>query len=300
VFEGFVSEMIDVGEATIHVRHRRGNGPAVLLLHGHPRTSATWHMVAPQLHAAGFAVVCPDLRGYGASTGPATTADHSPYSKRVVAGDLVAVMRRLGYERFAVGGHDRGSLVALRMTLDHPDIVSKVAFLDGLPVSEHLTRCGDRFATAWWHWFFFAQPEKPERAINADPDAWYGGSPEFMGEQAYAEYRRAINDPATVSAMLEDYRAGLGIDREHEEADRAAGRRITAPVLLLWSRRDDLEDLYGNPLDVWRSWADDLGGHGIDSGHHMAEEAPDLLAHALIDFYEGNRSEQWHNRVDLV
>jgi len=144
-----------------------------------------------------------------------------------------------------------------------------------------------RFATTWWHWFFFAQPDKPERAILADPDAWYGGSPEAMGEQAYAEYREAIHDPATVRAMLEDYRAGLGVDRAHDEADRAAGRRVACPLLVLWSRDDDLEELYGDPLRIWRDWATDLrGGHDIGSGHHMAEEAPDELVEALLGFLD--------------
>jgi haloacetate dehalogenase len=284
LFEGFTTGPVDVGEAVLHVR-RGGSGPPVLLLHGHPRTGATWHRVAPQLVAAGHTVVVPDLRGYGRSSTPPTTPDHAPYSKRATAGDLVRLMRQLGHERFAVVGHDRGSYVALRLTLDHPDAVERLAVLDSVPISEALARCGDRFARMWWHWFFFAQPEKPERAILADPDAWYGGSPEHMGEEAFAEYRRAIHDPATVRAMLEDYRAGLGVDREHEEADRAAGRRVTCPLLVLWSSRDDMGTLYGDPREVWRDWATDLRGGGpIDSGHHMAEEAPDELAAALAVF----------------
>jgi haloacetate dehalogenase len=194
-------------------------------------------------------------------------------------------MRRLGHERFAVIGHDRGSYVALRLALDHPHAVSALAVLDSVPIAEALARCTDRFATAWWHWFFFAQPDKPERAILADPDAWYGGAPEHMGAAAFAEYRQAIHDPDTVRAMLEDYRAGLGLDRAHDEADRAAGRRVACPTLVLWSRRDDLEYLYGDPLRIWADWAEELrGGHSIDSGHHMAEEAPGELAASLLAF----------------
>jgi haloacetate dehalogenase len=288
VFEGFRDVRIDVGDAVLRVRHAGSGGHPVLLLHGHPRTGATWHRVAPRLHAAGYPVVCPDLRGYGRSSTPPTTADHMPYSKRVMAADMHTLMRGLGHDRFAVVGHDRGSYVALRLTLDHPEAVSALAVLDSVPIAEALARCTDRFATAWWHWFFFAQPEKPERAILADPDAWYGGSPEAMGEEAYAEYREAIHDPATVSAMLEDYRAGLGVDRAHDEADRAAGRRVACPLLVLWSRDDDLEELYGDPLRIWRGWATDLrGGHAIGSGHHMAEEAPDALADALTRFLGG-------------
>ena len=162
--------------------------------------------------------------------------------------------------------------------------VRRLAVLDGVPISEALARCDARFAAAWWHWFFYAQPERPERAILTDPDAWYGGDPAAMGVQAYAEYRAAIHDPATVRAMLADYRAGLGVDRTDEEADRVAGRRVDCPVLVLWSRHDDLEDLYGDPLAVWGPWAPDVRGQAIESGHHMAEEAPAELTQALLGF----------------
>jgi haloacetate dehalogenase len=287
MFAGFSDHAVDVGEVTLRVRHHPGSGPPVLLVHGHPRTSATWHRVAPRLVAAGHAVVCPDLRGYGRSSAPPDTPDHRPYGKRAMAGDLAALMTGLGYDDFLVAGHDRGSYVALRLALDHTHRVRRLAVLDGVPINEHLARCDARFATAWWHWFFYAQPDLPERAILADPDAWYGGDPEVMGTEAYAEYRAAIHDPATVRAMLADYRAGLGVDRADEEADRADGRRVRCPVLVLWSRRDDLAELYGDPRAVWRGWADDVRGHDIDSGHHMAEEAPGELARALVAFFIG-------------
>ena len=287
IFEGFTTGPVAVGEVTLHVRHG-GEGPPVVLLHGHPRTGATWHGVAVRLVAAGHTVVVPDLRGYGRSAKPASTPDHQPYCKRAMAGDVLGLMRTLGHERFAVAGHDRGSYVALRLALDHPDAVERLALLDCVPISEHLARCDARFAQRWWHWFFFAVPEKPERAILADPVAWYGGSPEHMGEEAFAEFQEAIRNPDTVRAMLEDYRAGLGIDRVHEEADRVAGRRISCPLLVLWSKHDDMEELYGDPLAIWRDWAHDLrGGGSIESGHHMAEEAPEELAEALGEFFAG-------------
>jgi pimeloyl-ACP methyl ester carboxylesterase len=149
---------------------------------------------------------------------------------------------------------------------------------------EALARADARFAQSWWHWWFFAQSGKPERAILADPDAWYGGDPNRMGAKNYADYRRAIHDPATVRAMLEDYRAGLSIDRAADDADRAAGRRITCPTLVLWASRDDMEELYGDVLAVWRSWTTDLRGGPIDSGHHIAEDAPQELVAALSSF----------------
>lgn len=256
----------------------------VVLLHGHPRTHTTWHRVAPLLAARGLTVVCPDLRGYGQSSKPVTTADHSPYSKRAMAGDVVRLMRRLGHDRFAVVGHDRGSYVAARLALDAPEVVTRLAVLDSVPIGEVLARADARFATAWFHWFFFAQPVLPERLIAADPAAFYGGDPALMGEENFADFQRAIHDPATVSAMLEDYRAGLGVDRAADDADRAAGRRITCPTLVLWSTRDDMESLYGDVLAVWEPWTTDLRGAPIDSGHHMAEEAPGPLADQLATF----------------
>ncbi|CCH32094.1 alpha/beta hydrolase [Actinosynnema sp. NPDC047251] len=284
MFEGFQEELVPVGEATIFVRHG-GEGPPVLLLHGHPRTSATWHRVAPLLVEQGFTVVCPDLRGYGRSRGPAPTPDHRAHSKRAVAGDLVAVMEALGHNRFRLAGHDRGGAVALRLALDHPEAVERVALLDCMPISEHLARAGAEFATRWWHWFFFAQPGTPERVINADPVSWYAGDPDHMGPENHEEFRAATGNPDVVRAMLEDYRAGLTVDRADEEADRAAGVRLRCPTLVLWSLRDDLEILYGDPLVIWRDWADDVRGHGIDSGHHVAEEAPGVLAADLAGFF---------------
>ena len=284
MFDGFDVIRVEVGsDVQLRVRHG-GSGAPVVLLHGHPRTHTTWHRVAPLLVAAGNTVVCPDLRGYGQSSKPPSTADHAGYSKRAMAGDIRNLMRRLGHDRFAVVGHDRGSYVALRLALDTPEVVSHLVILDSVPIGEALSRADARFATAWWHWFFFGQQDKPERAILADPEAWYGGNPEGMGAENHADYRRAIHDPATVHAMLEDYRAGLGVDRAADEADRAAGRRVSCPTLVLWSSRDDLEYLYGDVLAVWEPWTTELHGGRIDSGHHMAEEAPVELTRRLAEF----------------
>jgi haloacetate dehalogenase len=283
VFDGFELQRVDVGEAVLRVRHG-GSGPAVLLLHGHPRTHTTWHRVAPLL-ADTHTVVCPDSRGYGESSKPRTTDDHEPFSKRAMARDCVALMRSLGHERFAVVGHDRGAYVALRCALDHPASVTALAVLDAVPIGEAVARADAKFASAWWHWFFFGQTEKPaERVISADPEAWYRPNRELMGDENYADYLRAIHDPEVVHAMMEDYRAGVGIDRAHDDADRAAGRRVQCPSLVLWATRDDMEELYGDPLDVWGAWAHDLRGGPIESGHHIAEEAPEALVAELLPF----------------
>ncbi|MGO4535219.1 alpha/beta fold hydrolase [Leifsonia sp. 2MCAF36] len=284
MFDGFQTSDIDVGDARIHVRHG-GEGQPLVLLHGHPRTGATWHRVAPLLVRQGFTVVVPDLRGYGRSTAPDPRPDHAQASKRAMAGDILSVMRTLGHDRFDLVGHDRGSYAAFRLAMDHPEAVHRVALLDCIPIVEHLDRITPEFATAWYHWFFFAQPHIPERVIGADPDAWYGGDLEAMGAENFAERRAAVHRPEVVVGMLEDYRAGLTVDRADEEADRAARRRLTMPLLVLWSLRDDLEQLFGDPVAIWRGWAEDVRGRGIDSSHHVAEDAPGPLAEALTSFF---------------
>jgi haloacetate dehalogenase len=170
------------------------------------------------------------------------------------------------------------------MAVDFPAAVTRLVVMDGVPISEALARCDAKFAHDWWHWFFYAQPEAPERAVLVDPDSWYRGDPNRMGADNYNEFRHATREPETVRAMLEDYRAGLGVDRQHEEDDRRAGRTVHCPTLFLWSSLDDMEDLYGDPLAVWRPWADHLEGASIDSGHHIAEENPEALGDTLLDF----------------
>ncbi|MBE7185504.1 MAG: alpha/beta hydrolase [Methylobacterium mesophilicum] len=283
MFDGFSLDFIKVSGGSLRVRHG-GSGPPLLLLHGHPRTHTTWHRVAPIL-AERFTVVCPDLPGFGQSFQPADAPDHGNSSKRAKAQALVEMMQALGFERFRLAGHDRGSYTAFRMAMDHPGRVQRLAVLDGVPILEALERTNERFARAWWHWFFFAQPEKPERAIMADPDAWYGASREAMGRENYEDFHAAVHDPAVVHGMIEDYRAGLSVDHLHDKADRAAGRKLACPLLMLWSRHDDLGELYGDPLAVWKPWTSELSGFGIDSGHHMAEDAPEVLAQALLDFF---------------
>jgi haloacetate dehalogenase len=285
MFEGFESLTIDTGEARIFVRYG-GNGPPLLLLHGHPQTHVMWHRVAPEL-ARDFTVVAPDLRGYGDSSKPPTTPNHEPYSKRAVARDHVAVMQYLGFEHFFVAGHDRGAYGAYRLALDHPQRVDRLAVLDIIPAGEAWRRANDRFMLAWWHWAFLAQPAPlAETFLTANPEAYYfRHNRERFAPEALSAYLRAVHDPDTVHAMCEDYRANATYDRSLDEADRLAGRKIACPVLVLWARRADLEDLHGNPLDIWREWADEVQGQGIDSGHYMAEEAPDETYAALYEFF---------------
>jgi haloacetate dehalogenase len=284
VFDGFRLERVRLGDVVLRYRVG-GAGPPVVLLHGHPRTHTTWHAVAPRL-AEHHTVVTPDLRGYGASTLPPDAPGHEQSSKRAMAGDVVRLMASLGHDRFAVVGHDRGALVAFRTAMDHPATVSHLVVMDGLPVIEHLERTDATFARAWWHWWFLAQTDKPaERVIDADPAAWYRTpGPAAMGEGNHADLWQALRNPAVVHGMCEDYRAGLGVDRDHDEADRAAGRQITCPAMLLESARDDL-DIHGDPAKIWAPWLSrPLRHEVIDSGHHQAEEAPGPVAAALLDF----------------
>ena len=261
-----------------------GSGPPVVLLHGHPRTHTTWYAVAPLL-ARSRTVICPDLRGYGESSAPSPRPDHAQASKRAMADDVVELCHLLGHDEFAVVGHDRGAYVALRLALDHPALVSRLVVLDAVPLAEAVARADARFAKLWWHWFFFAQPDKPERAIVADPEAWYGAGlhkAASMGEDNYADFLAAIHRPQVVTAMLEDYRAGLGVDHDADVADQAAGRRVQCPTTVIWSTQDDMELLYGDVLAVWRPWCTALRGATVDSGHHMAEEAPEALTAELV------------------
>lgn len=205
-----------------------------------------------------------------------------------MAGDLLGLMGILGHDRFVAVGHDRGGYVVQRLALDHPDSVAAVVVLGDVPIGEALARCDARFAQSWWHWFFMGQPAPlAERLISADVEAWYHLDPELMGAQNHADAFDAVTNPLVQHAMCEDYRAGLGPDRAADDADRADGHRITAPLLVLWGTADDLADLYHDDvLGVWRPWSTDLSGGAIPSGHHLTEEAPEELTRALLAFFD--------------
>lgn len=292
--DDFQTAEIDTAETTIFLRHG-GSGPPLLLLHGFPQTHVMWRSTAPLL-ARQFTIVCADLRGYGRSGCPASAPDHSAYAKRAMARDMVAVMRQLGFERFAVAGHDRGGRVAYRMALDHPDCVAKLAVLDVLPTETVWARADTRLALGFWPWSLLAQDEPfPERILAAAADAivdaaltgW--GTPEDTFPPAIREaYIAALRDPAHAHAICEEYRAAAGIDRAHDRADLAAGRRIVCPVLVLWARGGALDGWYedaGGPLALWRDWAEDLRGHAVDGGHFFPEAAPEETAAALTRFF---------------
>lgn len=287
LFSGFEETRIAAGGATINLRHG-GSGPPLLLLHGYPQTHVMWHAVAPDL-ADRHHVVCADLRGYGDSAKPQSTPDHSAYSKRTMAQDMVEVMAALGHDAFAVAGHDRGGRVAHRMALDHPEHVTRVCVMDIVP-TYHMFMTTDRhFATGYYHWFFLIQPDGlPERMIGADPE-WYlkeklkrwSARSAVFADEAVAEYVRCFSDPAAIHASCEDYRAAASIDLEHDEADR--DRKMACPLLLLWGEKGFIHRQY-RVLEVWQDYAEQVEGVVLDCGHFLPEEAAGAVGRELGRF----------------
>jgi haloacetate dehalogenase len=291
LFPRFSVHELETRGARVHARVG-GSGPPVLLLHGYPQTHAIWHRVAGPL-AARFSVIAADLRGYGDSGKPPTAPDHAPYSKRAMAQDLVEV-GLLGFESFHVVGHDRGGRVGHRLAVDHAARVRSLTVLDIAPTLAMYEQTTMDFARAYYHWFFLIQPEPlPERLLGAAPEfflreklrGWSQGRWPF-DEAAFAEYLRCFEDPATIHASCEDYRAAATIDLDHDRADRDAGRRVRCPVLALWAERGAVHRCF-RPLEEWRRVTDaDVSGGPLPSGHYLPEEVPDDVLRELFPFLE--------------
>jgi pimeloyl-ACP methyl ester carboxylesterase len=259
-----------------------GSGTPIVLLHGFPQTHLMWRHVAADL-AADHTVICPDLRGYGASDKPAGDA----YAKRTMAADIVALARALGHDRFALAGHDRGALVAIRAGLDHPEAVTHLASLDVLPTLDMWDVMHGVSAAVGFHLYLMAQPPGlPEELIGAAPDAFFGHfldiwtqDPQAIPAEVRAAYLRACRE--AVPSIVADYRASAGIDVEHDRADRAAGRQLRMPVTVL--QQDWGAALGFDAAGIWRAWAPDLEHRTVSCGHYMAEEAPAEVVKALRD-----------------
>jgi len=266
-----------------------GKGPPVLLLHGHPQSHVVWRKIAPQLVAAGYHVIAPDLRGYGDSGKPKSDAAHLTYSKRVMAHDQIALMASLGHDRFSVIGHDRGGRVAHRLALDAPEAVDRLAVLDIAPTLTMYNKTDQEFATRYFWWFFLIQPDGlPEKMIGSDPEYFLRrhicGQVKIEGavsEQAIAEYLRTYRDRATIHAICEDYRASASIDLEHDRADR--DRRISAPLLAIWGEKSVVGALYDVEA-TWKDKAEQVTGCALPCGHAIPEEAPEMLFEKLSAF----------------
>jgi haloacetate dehalogenase len=282
----FETAKIDVAGNQIFYR-RYGQGPAILMVHGFPRTSLMWRHVARKL-AADHTVVCADLRGYGRSGIPASSDDHFPYSKRAMAKELVEAMSKLGFPTFTLIGHDRGGRVAYRMALDHPKNVDRLAVFDVIPILEAWNRSDARFAQTYWPWILLSQKEPlPESYLLGAPKAVFDnpfGQGSF-GLEILEEYVSTYRDPARVHGICEEYRAAATIDVEHDHVDKTASRRIECPMLHLWAEGGPLDTFYakdGGPLSIWRQWAPRVQGQAMKGGHFFPEENPDDTA-ALVD-----------------
>jgi haloacetate dehalogenase len=292
-FENYVPFTVDAGGVSIFGM-KGGNGPPLLLLHGHPQTHEIWHRLADVL-AQHFTVIATDLRGYGASGKPPSDAQHLPYSKRVMAADQVAVMQHFGFEHFMACAHDRGARVAHRMAIDFPRAVDRLMLLDIAPTLAMYEATDRAFATAYFHWFLLIQPEPlPELLIGSQPDAYvervmgsrHAGLAPFA-PHALQAYRDALKQPGAVHAMCEDYRASATIDLEHDRADIECGKKIACPLRVLWGAEGVIEKSF-KPLDEWRRVARDVSGRKVPAGHYIAEEVPDELLAEILAFFEAD------------
>ena len=268
-----------------------GEGPPLLLLHGHPQTQAMWHRVAPALTER-FTVVLMDLRGYGDSSRPAPDAAHTAHSKREMALDALTVMAQHGFDRFGVLAHDRGARVAHRLAADHPQAVQRLMLLDIAPTLAMYAQTSEDFARAYWHWFFLIQPPPlPEALIESDPERYVRS---VMGSRhaglapfdpaALAEYQRCAALPGTAMSICEDYRASAGIDLEHDRADVTAGRRLAQPLRVFWGEHGTVGRCF-DVLSLWRERADQVSGRALPCGHYIAEELPERVVAEALDFF---------------
>lgn len=300
-FDGFEERDVEVNGVRIHARvptRPQGTRPALLLLHGFPQTHVLWHRVARQLQHD-FYLVMPDLRGYGDSSKPAGLADHSNYSKRTLAADMVALMDALGVAQFGVCGHDRGGRVAHRLAVDHRDRVTRLCVIDIAPTLDMYAATDFAYARAYYHWFHLIQPTPlPETMILGAPlpylhtklGGWGGSGTGFIEPEAMAEYERCFVLPGTVHSMCEDYRASAGIDLDHDRASRTlpeGAGRIACNTLVLWGERGVVQQLF-DPLALWQAQCSaTVRGVALPAGHFIPEELPELTAQHLRGFFHG-------------
>jgi len=289
MFTFYKTEKVAVNGININYRIG-GNGPALLLLHGHPQTHVIWHKVADKL-AQHFTVVAADLRGYGDSDKPVASDKSAAYSKRVMAKDQVELMKHLGFEHFSVLAHDRGARVAHRLAADHPSNVICMVLLDIAPTLAMYEQTNQEFARAYWHWFFLIRPAPfPESLIEANPENYLrsvmgtrsaGMSP--FTEEAFSEYLRCLKLPGAATGICEDYRASAGIDLVHDKTDIEAGHKVSCPLLVLWGKEGVVGRCF-EPIVEWEKVAEQVKGHSLPSGHYIPEEAPELLLEHVLSF----------------
>jgi len=290
---GFKQSFMDVDGIRLSV-HICGQGAPLLLLHGFPQTHAAWRKIAPDF-SQHFTCVVPDLPGYGESGIPPSVPDHRLYSKRHIAKNMVGLMQKLGYAVFSVLGHDRGARVTYRMALDHPERIHRIGIIEVIPTADMWARFNAQMAMKAYHWTFLAQPYPlPENMIAADPIAYLdwtlkswtkGNSLEAIDPVSLKSYRKQFREPERIHAMCEDYRAGAAIDCQLDEEDRAKGHKIAAPLFFIWAN-NGFPAQTGDPLGLWRNWADQVEGQAIDCGHFAPEENPQAILKYLIPFFK--------------
>ena len=288
-FDGFEPFTVRTATGVDICGVKGGDGPPLLLLHGHPQTHMIWHRCASAL-AQHFTIVATDLRGYGASSKPPSDGTHAAYSKRAMAADQVEVMRHFGHERFLVCAHDRGARVAHRMAIDFPAAVERLMLLDIAPTLAMYEQTDREFATLYFHWFFLIQPEPlPETLIGANPDVYIervmGSRHAGLAPLALDAYRAALRQPGAVHAMCEDYRASATIDLELDRADLERGNKVACPLRVLWGAEGVIERCF-DPLAEWRKVARDVSGRALPCGHYIPEEASEALVAEMLAFFE--------------
>ena len=288
--ENFKQQIISVNGVALNVT-TGGDGPPLFLLHGFPQTHVIWHRVAPEL-AQHFTLVMPDLRGYGDSEAPPGDPEHETYSKRMMARDIVALADQLGFERFALAGHDRGGRAGYRLVLDHPGRVTKYCAIDIVPTLDVWEEMDTASTVSAFHWSFLAAKSPlSEEVIGQNPALFYrfllqrwASDINKLDPAAVQAYLDQYRDPHRIHAQCEDYRAGATVDRALDQANRDAGDQLDCPVMVLWST-GYLSDKANSPIETWRKWAADVTEMPIDCGHFIVEEEPQLAARALIDFF---------------
>ncbi|WP_224825002.1 alpha/beta fold hydrolase [Cognatishimia sp. MH4019] len=293
MIDGFTQSRVVTNGLELSV-HRAGVGAPLILLHGYPQNHHCWSLIAPEL-ARHFDVIIPDLRGYGDSDAPEDDGAHSIYSKREMARDIVGLMEALDIPKAHVLGHDRGGRVAYRMALDHPERLDRLGIIEIVPTGDFWAAWSADLAMKAYHWTFLAQPAPlPERMIGADPEGYIDWTLKswtladrltVFPDASLESYRAQAHDPARVHAMCADYRAGASFDKALDEADKAAGRKIAAPLMFLYAE-GGFPAKTGDPAGAWRAWAEDVHTATCESGHFAMEENPDAVLRAFLPFFK--------------
>ena len=289
-FNDFEISFIKIKRGSMRYR-KAGKGPPLLMLHGNPQTHVMWHKVAPIL-LKNFTVICPDIPGYGKSFKPKLSHNHEGYSKKNMARDISEFMSLLGFNSYYIVAHDRGARIAHRLALDFPDKVLKIILLDIIPTIEHFERTNMDFAMGYYHWFWLAQRSPiPESVINKAPEEWFFAHTSrekkdrnFFSPLALEDYLECVKNPATISAICEDYRAAATIDLIDDKFSRKNKIKLQMPVKVLWGSKGKIEKWY-KPLSIWQNYcSQEVKGNAINSGHYLAEENPEEILININNF----------------